>query len=376
MTLLGCREVKPDRLPRPVLAEPSPAGDLAKPQVSLNWFCPTAGVHRFQIKIARADRAGGMPPEPTGITSSKLKALPSSFADARTRYMGLLSLQVAKVRFDETQLTPPIGPDFGPGPQFTLTAEVLPNVPYLISVAPLDRQDKGGDASQSQVWPFTWKPPVTLAEVPWPARPLPPVSRFHEEGLGVPGSIASPFAARILTPNFAIDKRWPVGIVIGTVNPQMSSRLGSNAGTTNLLAYTVSFGQPQAPYFELLTRRSPDPSKKGEPLLPIVVYRQQVTNAAFPRVSGHLAQVSPLLEHIPTSIEFGDSGSLITIRDRLIASGYTPFGLDNYGNFIFLRDQQPVIRGARYRYLVVRLNNKAEVSEIIDAGVVDIPTDL
>ena len=58
MALLGCKDVKPASLPRPVLAQPQAAGDNSNPQVALNWFCPTSGVYRFQVMIQRADHPG------------------------------------------------------------------------------------------------------------------------------------------------------------------------------------------------------------------------------------------------------------------------------------------------------------------------------
>jgi hypothetical protein len=38
-----------------------------------------------------------------------------------------------------------------------------------------------------------------------------------------------------------------------------------------------------------------------------------------------------------------------------------------------LRDQQPIILGARYHYYVVRMNGQREVAEVIDAGAVNMP---
>jgi hypothetical protein len=40
---------------------------------------------------------------------------------------------------------------------------------------------------------------------------------------------------------------------------------------------------------------------------------------------------------------------------------------------LYLRDQQPVIAGARYAYYIVRFNAKREVQEIIPAGEVELP---
>src|SRR5262249_29869575 len=159
-------------------AEPQAVGDALNPQVTLNWFCSTAGVYRFQVKIERADQPGSG--DPSGLISSKLALMLNYNASAR--YAGLLPStrfraaalvsSLAFPHFDEAQLTPPVGRNFGPGPQFSLTANLVPNVPYNLSVAAMDAQGNAGDGSQ--VWKFTWVPPPLVDTVPWPARPLPP----------------------------------------------------------------------------------------------------------------------------------------------------------------------------------------------------------
>ena len=63
----------------------------------------------------------------------------------------------------------------------------------------------------------------------------------------------------------------------------------------------------------------------------------------------------------------------VTIYDRLLASGSERF-MDHSFSFLYLRDQQPVIAGARYQYFVVRFNSKHEPQETIPAGMVEIPS--
>ena len=376
MVLLGCKEIKPAKLPRPVLAEPQPAGDTNNPQVVLNWFCPTSGVYRFEVKIERADKPGSG--KPSGLTSSKLTLLTSYNPTAR--YYGLFEDLSVLAHFDEAQLTPPIGANFGPGPQFTLTANVLASVPYHISVSAMDNQGNAGDASQ--VWTFTWTPTNPLPTVPWPARPLPPVKDFDEDQY----SYIAPFHPRVaavlmLYGSLQLDQRYPVGIRIGDLSsiypwPQ-------TIGTSNLITYQVAailglafIPPPADPHTLVFRRQSQDPPHSGELLLPIVIYRQQVTNANFPRVSGALTQVTPLLERIPYSTaacaNCQPPGTTVNIYDQLLGAGYENSG-EYTGHFLYLRDQQPVIIGATYQYFVMRLNAQHEVSEIIPAGSVTIP---
>ena len=373
MALIGCKDVKPPKPPRPVLGEPVPVGDTNTPQVALNWFCPTAGVYRFEIKLERADQPGSG--KPTGFVSTKLIKYVNF--NPQVRYLGLFKELSLFAHFDESQLTPPIGTNFGPGPQFTLPAGVVPNVPYNISVAAQDDQGNSGDASQ--VWKFTWKPPVAQITVPWPARPPPPAALFDD----APADAALDYAPRVAAVLFTnytghlADTRYPVGIRIAQLG---TPYFNSNVGNTNLAVYNVFPGFVGAsslidPNVLAFHRLSNDSSRRGAALLPIVVYRQQVANANFPRVSGNLTQVTPLLDRVPWSSQgsLAANGVTVTIADRLIAANYETIN-DHTFYFLYLRDQQPVTLGASYQYFVVRLNDQREVAEIIPAGAVTIPT--
>ena len=379
MSFLGCKEVKPPKLPKPVLAEPQAAGSNGNPLVTLNWFCPTSGVYRFQVMVQRADQPGSG--QPTGLSSSRLATL-AGF-DSTARYAGLtpatrfrkfrVSSKIALSAFDEAQVTPPLGANFGPGPQFSLTASVVPNVPYNISVAAMDAQGNVGDASL--IWKFTWVPPVVLPTVPWPARPLPPVKPFNDSVRPVFGATFNQ-ASLIWDGNRQLDHRYPVGIMIGGFSSLPNgSQVAYNVGTSNFLSYFVThLAQAIDPNSLIVTCQSSDPTRKGQPLLPIVVYRQQITNANFPRVSGNLTQVTPLLEHIAYSVTGSPFNILtVTVKDRLIAGGFTMIGDGVLVPAMFLRDQQPTIIGASYQYWVVRLNEKREIDEVIPAGTVDMP---
>ena len=389
MALIGCKDVKPPKPPRPVLGQPVATGDTNNPQVALNWFCPTSGVYRFEVKIERADQPGSG--KPTGFISpilihlsnfnapiiSQFNAPLNGQFNSQARYAGLLSEQVSFLaHFDESQLTPPVGANFGPGPQFTLNASVVPNVPYHISVAAQDDQGNSGDPSQ--VWTFIWRPPVPLITVPWPARPLPPAAPFDDAPADA-GLIYAPRVAALLFTNLQghlADTRYPVGIRIADLS--QTQLLTPNIGTTASAVYRATDYSLLDPNNLVLKRLSNDPTRRGQPLLPIVVYRQQVTNAAFPRVSGNVSQVTPLLERIAFSQFYLYTNPLIvdvTVPDHLIAEGSENNPASDFPyKFLYLRDQQPVILGASYQYFVVRLNDKREVVEIIPAGTITIPS--
>jgi hypothetical protein len=389
LALIGCKDTLPFKPPTPVLSEPAPAGTTTNPLVALNWFCPTSGVYRFEVRVQRADQPGSG--KPTGFINNQLtklsvfKSMPeflytNPIPPPPPRFYGLTHFRKLASTYDEWQLTPPIiGTNFGPGPQFKLTASVVPGVPYHIAVAAENIQGYWGDSSTE--WTFMWQPPPKFLTVPWPARPLPPVTQFDE-----PAKVPQPFPA-IMAPRVAAlvftnatggiaDGRYPVGIRFAMVS---GIRESYNIGTTNFGAYLNFAGtDPNSGIFARYADGN-GALQNGDPLLPMMVYRKQETNANFPRVSGNVTQVTPLLERVP----WLNRGLFTVIPDRLIALGYETFNTGGdagqffSGDFLYVRDEQPVILGARYHYYVVRFNGGStapqEVAEIIDAGAVDIP---
>ena len=362
MSFIGCKEAKPPKLPTPTLAEPQAIGTAGGPQVSLNWFCPTAGVYRFRVFIKTgpgAPSGGG-----SGIVSANLKTdvtkvLTSYYAGLREHV--LIAALRDVVSYNEAKLTPPLSAGFGPGPQFTLTANILAGVPYQISVQALDAQ--GGESDLSTSWDFTWKAPTRPDLVPWPARPLPNVEVFDNRVTVVVFTNSQN--------NKLQDLRYPVGIRIGEFPQALDPN--SMLGTPNFVQYYRTDVTSIDPNDHIFFRHSADPARNGEPLLPIVVYRQQVTNAFFPKVSGDVAQVSPMVERIPwrTPDQF-----TIVVPDRLLATRHEFDPSQPAGNgitYLYLRDQQPVLLGARYRYFVVRFKANREADYIIPAGEVEIP---
>ena len=274
----------------------------------------------------------------------------------------------------EGQLTTPISAGFGPGPQFTLTANVVPNANYLISVAPVDSQGRILESASSQAWPFTWTAPVQPVNVPWPARPLPPVTDF--DGVA-PGDTPPPGYPRVVARVFydsdgiAPNPRYPVGVRIGQLNT--SSQPIENALTDNTdqyLFYNVNGNITADPNVGVF--RSRGSGRIGHSLFPMILYRQQVTNANFPKVSGSVMQVSPLIERVPW---YHDADiPRVYVPDWLFAGQFDFNQLTgNYDYYFYLRDLQPVQLGARYHYYVVRFNDKREVQEIISAGEVELP---
>jgi hypothetical protein len=163
-----------------------------------------------------------------------------------------------------------------------------------------------------------------------------------------------------------------VGIRIGDLPQRFDA--ADNIGTTDPLKYyQAGWSTGFDPNQNTFRRRSSNAAINGQALLPIVVYRQQVANAAFPKVSGDIAQVTPLIERIAwTPPEPGSTA--IYIPDRLIAGRWERSDNENGSVFIYVRDTQPFLVGATYRYFVVRFNAQREIDQIIPAGEVTLPT--
>lgn len=366
MAALGCKEVKPPKLPAPVLAEPQTVGTPASPQVKLNWFCPTAGVHRFRVYVKTGPGAPSGGGGSGGLFGTDLridisKSLASYYSGIKKQVSTFALRDV--VNYNEVKLTPTLSAGFGPGPQFSLVANVYADTPYQISVQALDEQ--GGESDLSTSWDFTWKTPPPVELVPWPARPLPEVEAFDTRVKAV--------VFTNLQTGRLDDRRYPIGIRIGQL-PNLLDAIQS-VGTTNYTYYYRNPSVSSDPNSHVFKRQTANPERSGELLLPIVVYRQQVTNAFFPKVSGDVAQVSPMIERLPWStFNFLGDNFTVFIMDRLIATQFEfDRGLPNGAYYMYLRDQQPVLLGARYRYFVVRFKANREVDYIIPAGEVEIP---
>ena len=115
-------------------------------------------------------------------------------------------------------------------------------------------------------------------------------------------------------------------------------------------------------------------NKVGEILFPVVVYRTQIPNEFYPEVSGDLIQVTPLMEEIAYDWTADKrEGDVTEIRDPFLTAT-PPVNFDNQSvpGFIFLKDTQPVVEGARYIYLLTRFSENGEIKEIVPTNAVTI----
>ncbi len=407
--LLGRRDV-----PTPTLKPPRPSGTAAAPTMRLEWYCPTQGIERFRIQL---DPVASGTPVPV-ISALKSVSRPPSFKAFRIRSVRKWLPHTLTVH------TGLVGQDFAAGPVFTLDVPIRTTTAWRISITAISR---AGIASKSSpVHPFLWTiPPTPVAPGPeptvdWPARKLPPVGRWNPllRAELTARNFHSPFGGwetwDLRSPGPSSD--YPVGVRIASLRtqpvldpwrittrefPVASGRLVTSFDFRDYLNIVANYDSD--PNRLLLRRAALDgsdgalvasvalqldaqppstiPSRlvlSDAALLPAVLYRQQVASERFPEANGATVQVSPMLREIAWGVDGGDYSE---IRDPFIGvvTRYGGNAPDSGGKWLdfFLLDTQPVVKGARYRYTLLRFDaGNGEILESIDAGEVLIPDTL
>jgi hypothetical protein len=319
-------------LPTPMLAGLIADGDEASPRLVVNWFCPPPGVERFHVFLASEPQLV----EPDLLGFAAADALPVFMNVEVGGSNRLMSFTATK--------TPRVGPGFGNGATFSTTNHIVLGRTYYVLVKAVDLAGNEGPASN--LGTFKWNPPQPPGgpDVPWPARGLPPTTSFFNSNV----------VARQL--NSALPVFSGVGIRIGRVTNQMVL-------TEHFLpAQYAGFTPPMNFLY---------PGTNNTPLFPVAVYRYQVPNANYSVVSGDVVQVTPLMEEIA----YGNIATGIGVYDpflfifRTTATGAGGVFLPGE---MYLLDTQPLVVGARYRYLLVRLADNKEIEQVIVTNEVEI----
>lgn len=358
--------------PVPVLAAPESRGDAANPRMELGWYCPGDGVERFEVfLVSTATGDGGislgaLPIEQRPVTPAAV----SEFNAAAYHVLALPGGGTAAVHAAQSFLTGRIGGDLPGGPTFTLPLPVDPRMTYEVWLKAVTPGGRRGQPSFHQR--FAWRPPTPpRSQVPWPARPLPPVVLLH------------PLIRATVDIDCPSDKsEFPVGVRIGAL-PLVSRTECAGPGEGGIPVAQLPRGASAEvragvdPNRWLLGR--PDPTRPGQfqSILPAVLYRQQITNSLFPTVGGPVVQVSPRVDRIAWT-------TIAAVQDFETAVLLDPYvGVRFNGNLIvdgrvgatemLLLDTQPVVSGARYRYWLVRFDERDEPMMTVPAGDIEIP---
>lgn len=337
--------------PRPLLSPLEPEGTEDNPQMAISWFCPPFGVERFEVFIAVG--GGAMPAE---IGGQLTQASPFPV----TKWVKPPGSQFFVPREFYIYRTPRVGPQFGDGGFFQSIVKIDLNKNYLVFIKPVGLDGTPDpDSQNSKLERFRWNVPVIKGpKVPWPARSLPAVGT----------NVFPDWVGPVLINNTNVTTNFVgTGIIVGAVTGPGHKRL--TLGGPAVINATVNPLQHIAK------------SQTGDSLFPLVVYRYQETNVYFPEVSGDLVQVTPMMETIAYAI-----GPDPQFNNPAVALIYDPFvdvytssllGLpsDPAGtgrNVIVVLDTQPVLFGARYRYLLVRFGADREIVEVIPTEPVEV----
>ncbi len=336
MVRIGCVKTGPNApLPTPILSPLTAIGTSTNARMRLQWFCPPYGVERFEVWVAGA-------PLPPG------KSLSPDLTLTNTIELGLPlpGVPMAQPKL-LTFLSRRIGPSFGNGSVFTTEADITVGNHYAVFVRAVGKDGSIGPKSNTEQ--FTWhvSPNGPVTNVPWPARSLPAVTstnfpRVHARMFNHADPAFLPFPQQ---------RFEGVGIRVGAVTmplfpPNMTNAI---AGAADPLDHVYRSARDQGRLF------------------PLVVYRAQIPNAAFPDVSQDVVQVTPLMEEIAFDRGLTPNGAnAVFVHDpfiRLIPTTATPSAPDWE---LYLLDTQPVVDDATYQYFLVRLNpDTREIAEVM-----------
>jgi hypothetical protein len=344
MTPIGCIDTAPNSpLPVPTLTKMTATGDQSSPGMNISWFCPPYGVDRFELRVA------GLPtgPDTSGFNFSAQLSYTSAPPASMTFSNFGTNLTLSFYSF----ITPKAGPGFGNnGAVFLVPAGVQFGKTYIMSVRALGQNGNAGEFSNFET--FVWNPTNAASpQVPWPARGLPSTNAsFPTIALFLsPTNAAGPFQSGDFT---------GIGVLVGA--DVLNFRVTVKEGPARI------FGTYD-PMQGLIT------NNMGEVIFPVAMYRYQVPNPAFPTVSGDVIQVSPLMEKVAYQLSAVPGSPVNTIVQDPFMVGTTASNGQFNNLYLWIKDTQPQITGARYKYLLVRFKANREIDQIIQSNEVDVP---
>lgn len=357
----------PAYLPTPMLNELTPVLPMIPTSLRVSWFCNSAGVDRFEIWVAR--HTGANPSSPNANASNDLASHPNELSDDELEGLDFSVFETTAARI--------LGA--GTAPEYSVTIPVSPRDTYTVlvrAVGPGAYSSRSvGAFSNAVSGGWTIQSFSVAPEVPWPARPLPQQADFHE-------GIVSYF----LDDNL-IDPWRSVGVRIGEFED--IEFIGDNAvskenwvpGDPAIFKYLIRDTGDVERHLYVNDEVAGVETTEEIPgvILPVALYRVQVPNAKYPVVPGDIVQVSPMMEKIAQLAGSDFKGPLTEVVDPfIIMLGYSDLpGLTptqpEFTHAIFLIDRQPVLKGARYKYFLVRFDPTKEIERVIVTNEITIP---
>lgn len=333
-----------DPLPRPVIEPLRYVQHNGTSHVRLAWLCPPAGVQSFEVAVSNGiyspvlnqpqNATPSLAPSPAFPT---VDSIPDNIRDGRGN----------EISYDVFTTPHVEQPGFRDGSLFTLLLPVIEGGAY--SVRPVSPSGHRGPWAVPVVFPAGTAPspqppgtPIcgTTSDIPWPQRGLPPLKPATELHPGVEALFLE-LPARGGHP--AVDQAV---VRIGIPEGLVYSPEGPFASFVSIL------GSTEGLLFDSLI--APASDRFPAALMPIVLYRIQMTSDLYPSVPGTVVQVSPMLEQfIQSGGTTAQGASPLQVRDPFVLVA-EPSPLTRPGYFeVYLRDTTPVVSGARYAYVLV-----------------------
>jgi hypothetical protein len=334
---IGCIEIQgKEELPTPMLLSPVSQGDETSPAAELGWFCPPYGIEYFEVQVA-VDNAA----LPSSL-GPDFQPPAADFSSGGRTWRPFLTRRVPS--------TFPSGtPEFS-----SLVDGIELGETYTFRVRAIG--DSGSLSLFSNEAQFTWNPDssgaVSGPDVPWPALGLPGITTLFHEG------ILARTAGETLFDGAAVR--------IGELNYENTEVIQQRDNPSDFF-YPPGVLDPNQSVFR---------NTAGESLMPFVIYRYQVPNPPYhPAVSGDVYQVTPMMEEIASVVEvIPGLGGAHHNYDPFILIAPSATRKERMWYDLLVKDTQPVISGAWYRYLIVRFDPVSrEVVEIIPTNTVSIP---
>lgn len=367
---LGCVESEPrTELQAPMLAPIQPLGE--EPEnggARIGWFSPPDGVERFELRIRAAeDRL----PAPEISDDLRPFTPPDPYDDP---FFSIRSGIDDPENTTRAYITGRVGANFGEGPDFKLDWDknFEPGVEYFVRVRAIGSGGAKGPWSNEES--FVWASETDFSEpfdeedcvVPWPVRGTPDVDSAFPVASTQPEGIARGLKAAILPQNPDGSIAYNGGAVrVGLVRTEELDvnysenwdRLPGNS-EEGLFQLPRSGETKETNLSEAFYAR-----QNGESLLNFALYRYEVPTDERSEVSGDVHQVSPLIDGIAnTPIKYQDLPAF-AIHDPYVFPVATEKGAPTY--HLYVKDTQPVVSGAKYRYLVVRFDDAGEIAQVI-----------
>jgi hypothetical protein len=366
---LDCITIEPRTdLPVPMLSPVEPIGQSPQNGAArIKWFAPPSGVERFELAIRSVD---GVPQ--ADLSDDFRLDLPPSGAASGV----FASLTAIEGEIFRSYLTGRLGANFDAGPAYEAlwNRNFAPGTEYAFRVRAVGAGGATGPWS-NEVF-FIWSSEVDFSQpfdpsdcvVPWPVR-------------GTPDADGS-------FPVEAPSEPYPVGLqaAIDPQNPDGSVAYHGGAvrvGFVDLgqldINFSTNWDQPPKSYdsaagiFPLPRGPKDEPdglksafyarAANGERLPDFMLYRYQVPNASWAQVSGDVYQVTPLIEGLASAPSTFQGQPVYAVHEPYVF--LVPEPTINNGYHLWVKDTQPVIQGATYRYLLLRFTDRGEIARVI-----------